>query len=283
MRNLSMDALRAFAVTAELGSVTAAAEQLGRSQPATSLQIKKLEEMLETELFLRINKQLQLSDSGRHFYSYAERILKLNDEALDQFHKPQLQGQIRLGIPSEFANSLLPGIVGRFAQAYPNVTLETFSDLSRNLRADDQRGKYDLVLALHSQSSSRRKGLIKNDELVWVGSPKHQSEKEAELPLILAQEGCLYRQRALQSLDKIKRRWRLVYSNADLRGIEAAIQAGLGVTVLARSTVPDSLRILKDRETLPALGNVDICLTSASREASEACLRLMEFIRLGLS
>ena len=58
MRNLSMDALRAVVATTDLGGVTAAADHLGRSQPAVSLQIQKLEETLNVEIFLRYNKQL---------------------------------------------------------------------------------------------------------------------------------------------------------------------------------------------------------------------------------
>ena len=122
-----MDALRAFVATADLGSVTAAADHLGRSQPAISLQLKKLEEHLGIEVFLRFNKQLSLSDAGSAIYEDTKTILALNDQLLNQFAKPELAGQIRLGIPSEFATTLLPKIIGRFAQSYPQVTLEVLS------------------------------------------------------------------------------------------------------------------------------------------------------------
>ena len=79
MRNLSIDSLRAFVVTTDLGSVTNAADQLGRSQPATSLQIKKLEETLGSELLMRFNRKLTLSSQGSIAYEYAKEILALND------------------------------------------------------------------------------------------------------------------------------------------------------------------------------------------------------------
>ena len=111
MRNLSIDSLRAFVVTTDLGSVTNAADQLGRSQPATSLQIKKLEETLGSELLMRFNRKLTLSSQGSIAYEYAKEILALNDRLLAEFSRTELAGQIRLGIPSEFATTLLPKIV----------------------------------------------------------------------------------------------------------------------------------------------------------------------------
>jgi DNA-binding transcriptional LysR family regulator len=282
MRNIPMDTLRAFITVADLGSVTLAADQLGRSQPATSLQIKRLEDLLSTELFLRINKRLILSEQGHTLYSYAKEILRLNDTTLELFNKPALQGKIRLGIPSEFATTLLPKIVGRFAQAYPNVALEVFSDLSKNLVSEEQREQFDLILALHNKPSIRRKGRIKSDELVWVGCKEHRCEQQQELPLVMAQDGCLYRKRAVQSLEKIGQPWRIVHTNPDLSGIRTAIEEGLGVTVLARSTVPPSLDILHSYSHLPALGSVDISLVYDTRKISEATQRLVEFIHSSL-
>lgn len=283
MRNIPMDALRSFITVADLGSVTLAADRLGRSQPATSLQIKRLEDLLATPLFLRMNKQLKLTEQGKTLYSYAQDIIKLNDTALELFHKPALQGNIRVGIPSEFATTLLPKVVGRFAQAYPNVALEIFSDLSANLVSVDQREHYDLILALHNKLSTNRSGHIKSDELVWVGSHKHRVEQQTALPLVVAQEGCIYRKRALHALEKIGQPWRIVHTNPDLSGIQAAIEEGLGVTVLARSTVPEGLRILHHSAQLPVLGNVDISLIYNCKTSSEATLRLVEYVRSSLT
>lgn len=290
MRNLSMDALRAFVTIADLGGVTNAADHLGRSQPALSLQIKKLEETLNAELFIRFNKQLKLSEQGSTIYSQARQILALNDSLVGQFQKPELAGQIRLGIPSEFATTLLPKILGRFAQSYPYVTLEVFSDLSRNLLSEPQREQYDLILGLHDKPSPRRRGLIKSDKLVWVGSEEHRQEHRHEqldtLPLILAQDGCIYRKRALRSLDKIKRRWRIIHTNPDLSGIQAAIREGLGVTVLAQSTVPEGLTIIDSvgkSDGLPDLGSIDISLIYERRNASDATERLAGYIQSSLN
>ena len=67
MPNLSMNELRTFATIAELGGFTPAGDLLGRSQPAISLQIKRLEEQLEELLFVRKGKQLVLTSAGRNY------------------------------------------------------------------------------------------------------------------------------------------------------------------------------------------------------------------------
>ncbi len=284
MRNLSTDALRAFVTIADIGSITNAAEHLGRSQPATSLQIKKLEETLGKTLFLRLNKKLKLSDDGQLLYEEAKKLLAINDQIVAQFSQAELEGQIKLGIPSEFATTILPKIVARFAAVYPNVTLEVFSDLSRNLTSEKQRDNYDLILALHDKKENKkRKGLICSDELVWVGTEQPQIDKEKDLPLILAQDGCLYRKRAIKQLNTLKRSWRIIHTNPDLTGIKAAIKEGLGITVLAKRTVPEDLFILdKLRYKLPELGAIDISLQYNRRTASNATTRLADFIHSSL-
>ena len=283
MRNLPIELLRTFVAVCDAGSVTIAAEHIGLSQPAMSLQIKRLEELLESRLFLRIKKRLEPSEAGLKLYPKARKMLNLGDEILNEFRQPELQGHVCLGLPSEFATTLLPAILGRFSSSYPNVALEVVCDLSRNLLSATQQKRFDLTLSLHNQSSKERIGYIKSDQLVWVGSAHHRSENKKEIPLVLAQDGCIYRQKALNQLNNADRPWRLAHTNPDLSGIQAAIEAGLGITVLAKSTVPPSLIIIESERDLPALGSIDICVTTRSSSNKDtASLRLSEYIRHSL-
>ena len=280
MKNLPTDLLRAFVTVIELGGFTQAAEWLGRSQPAISLQIKRLEQLVEQTLLIRSGQQLELSQAGQLLFRYAKQILAINDEAVAQFSKTAVSGKIHFGIPSEFATTLLPKIVGRFAQAYPNVTLEVTCALSKQLLSEPNR--YDLILALHDDPSTAGDNLVKEDDLVWVTGIDHDAHLQRPLPLIVAPKGCIYRKRGAEQLKGNNRDWRIVYTIPDLTGIQAAINEGLGVTVLAKSTVPENLRILKPSEKLPKLGKVGISLIHQSNESSEAISRLMEFVKASL-
>jgi DNA-binding transcriptional LysR family regulator len=217
-------------------------------------------------------------------YDYANQILALNDLAVSQFSKSAVAGKVRLGIPSEFATTLLPKIVSRFAKAYPNVTLEVNCELSKHLLTKAGKAKHDLILALGDESSDKNSDFIKNDDLVWVASNAKNPLKVEVMPLIVAAEGCIYRQRAIQRLDRSELPWQIVYTNPDLTGIQYAIQEGLGVTVLAKSTVPDNLQVIAQSPRFPDLGKVGINLIcDTTKRGDQAIKLLIEFLKTSLA
>ncbi len=277
MRNIPMDLLRSFVTVAEMRGFTLAGQLLGRSQPAVSLQIKRLEELIDAQVFIRGGQQLELTLTGERMLGYARQILALNDEALAELARPTISGRISFGIPSEFATTLLPKMLGRFAQAYPAVTLEINSDLSQNLFSH-QPGTYDLILALRDASTKSLPSFIGSDELVWVTSTHYDTHLQSPLPMIVAPAPCMYRARAFDALKEQGQPWRVSYTNQDITGIKAAIEEGLGVTVLTRKTVPASLRILPFSSKFPKLGKVGVHLFYNRQQASEAVLKLVNYV-----
>jgi DNA-binding transcriptional LysR family regulator len=284
MKNLPMDLLRAFVSVAQLNSFTKAGEILGRSQPAVSLKIQRLEELIDEPLLTRNGKSLDLTDAGESLYDYASQILALNDLAISQITKSTISGRIRLGIPSEFATALLPKIVSRFAKAYPNVTLEVNCELSKKLLSKEGKANHELILALEDNPSKTASDLLKTDDLVWVASRDHNAQKVSIVPLIAAAEGCIYRHRAIKILDHHQQPWQIVYTIPDLTGIQHAIEEGLGVTVLARSTVPENLKILSPSARFPDLGEVGISLICSTKNRKNKAVELLiEFFRTSLA
>lgn len=285
MKNLPMDLLRAFVTVAEFKGFTKAGELLGRSQPAISLQISRLEQLLDETLINREGKKIELTSAGEQFFDYANQILALNDQAISQFSKSAVIGKIRLGIPSEFATVLLPKIVGRFAKAYPNVTLEVNCQLSKTLLSKSGRANHDIILALQNNPhQGDAETQVKVDKLVWVSSMGYNSQISTKVPLIVAPQGCIYRERAIKSLNQIKQSWQIIYNIPDLTGIQQAIQEGLGVTVLARSTVPETLKVQSASSRFPELGDVGISLITAPKsDKNEAVHLLTDYLKTGLS
>ena len=110
MRNLPMECLRSFVTVSEVRGFTQAGQLLGRTQPAVSLQIKRLEELIGAQVFVRGGHQLNLTPTGERMLTFARQILALNDEALAELSAPTISGRIRFGIPSEFATILLPSV-----------------------------------------------------------------------------------------------------------------------------------------------------------------------------
>ncbi len=277
MKNLPIDCLRSFVTIADVHGFTQAGQLLGRTQPAISLQIKKLEDLVGSPLFVRGGAQVELTPTGERLLFFARKILGLNDDALAELSTPTISGRIRFGIPSEFATILLPKVLGRFSHSYPAVTLEIHCDLSRNLLAE-QTHPYDLVLALRDEVEPGDPSFIGADELVWVTSARHDTHRQATLPLIVAPTPCLYRARAIKVLKDVGRSWRISYTNTDISGIQTAIEEGLGVTVLAQKTVPDSLRILPVSPRFPRLGPVGIHLVRKDSGVPDSVARLVDYV-----
>jgi DNA-binding transcriptional LysR family regulator len=288
-KNIPIETLRSFVKIAELGSFTQAGEQLARSQSAISLQIKKLESVIEQSIFYRKGHNFELTSSGKILMKHATQILQLNDNALNELSSKVVVGKVRFGIPSEFAIALLPKIVANFVRENPQITLEVMCDLSRNLNNDIKLKKYDLILSLLDENHpfdkpkpnniSQRKHFSKDDRLVWVSSPRYITNIEEPIRLIVAPEGCIYRKRAIKHLDESNIPWQIVYTIMDMSGMQAAIEEGLGLTVLAESAVPDSLTIIPPPRDSKELGTMGIALLSSDDQMSDACQKLTSFIR----
>lgn len=276
MNSLSLENLRAFITVTDLQSYTQAGERLGRSQPAISLQIKRLEERIDHAVFERQGNKLKLTPAGQDLYQGARQLLAMHDQLLARFAKAPLSGQVRLGIPSEFATALLPRILGQFATSYPQITLEVTSALSRELRLGASRGQFDIILTVAEQAPEDSVK-VKEDELVWV-SGRHDFQWQKSVPLVLAAEGCIYRRRALQTLKAAGSSCRIAYTNSDLTGISSALKSDLGITVLARSSLPSDLIEMKGTNLLPPLGTVGIYLERHGSRKNNAAEHLLEYL-----
>lgn len=127
------------------------------SQPAISLQIKKLESQLDRKLFTKVGQRHVPSADGNWLYPKAKELLELNDNIFRSLTPAPLSGRLRLGIPNEFASTLLPGLIGEFSKRYPDVSLEVTSALSRDLLHPSQRDHFDLILALVNPGETDRR------------------------------------------------------------------------------------------------------------------------------
>jgi DNA-binding transcriptional LysR family regulator len=277
MKQLSLDNLRTFVTVVDVGGYAKAGEKIGLSQPAVSLQIKRLEQQLSKRLFAKRGQRQIVNRDGLSLYKTAQTMLDLNDSVFRQFQPTSLKGRLRLGIPSEFATTLLPSIIGEFGQLYPDVSLEVTSALSKSLLEEEALSGFDLVMALVHPDTQVDGQVLLIDELVWVGD-RSLTNLPSTLSLVLAPDGCVYRSRVISKLKQQTQQWRISYTNADLSGITAAIKQGLGISALAKSSVPKQLDIIR-HNCLPKLGAIKICLLTGKSQHPQASGKLAEFIQ----
>ena len=153
LRNIDIDLLRAFIAIYESGSFSHAAERLSRTQSTISQQIKKLEDILGKEVFLRNNRSVSLTVEGEVLLPYARRMIDINDEVFGRISKPEISGTVKLGAPEAFAANHLPNILVQFAKSHPSVALEVNCDLTSHLLESYNKGDFDLILFKRSNKT----------------------------------------------------------------------------------------------------------------------------------
>lgn len=277
LATLDLDLLRAFVTVAETASMTSAGERLRRSQSAISLQIKRLEDHLDLRLFDRGRRAVRLTAAGERLLTQAGAMLALNDAILDEFAEPALEGAVRLGTPEDFATTHLPSVLARFAESHPRVSLEVSCDLTLNLLDRFGAGEFDLVLVKREPSGGEAGVRVWREPLVWAASPRFDVAHAGPLPLVVSPSPCVYRARAVGALDRAGRAWRIAYTCGSLAGSQAAVRAGLGVTVLPRDMVPADLAAIDDPAALPDLHDTEIALLAA-RTLTAPAQRLRDHI-----
>jgi DNA-binding transcriptional LysR family regulator len=281
LAHLDIDLLRAFVTIADTGSFTRAAERLLRTQSTISLQLKRLEGALDRHLFERHPRKVELTDEGRRLLPYARKILDLNDTALADLKGENLKGLVRLGTPEDFATTHLPQVLARFAATYPDVTLDVTCDLTLNLIDAFRTGAFDIVLIKREPQGILAGGVgVWREPLVWAAA-RAEAAARRELALVVSPTPCVYRKRATEALTKAGRAWRIAYTSPSLAGAQAAVRAGLGVTVLPQQMVPKDFRVLGSTEGLPPLADTEIALMEASPLSRPAGL-LRDHIRRSL-
>lgn len=258
-----LDLLRTFVAIVDNGSFTRAAQRLSLTQSTVSLQIKRLEDGLARRLFDRDGRDLQLTPEGEILLTYARQILQLGAEALSRLRETDVSGVVRLGTPEDFATTHLSEVLACFARTHPQVALQVQCDFTVNLLADFAKGRYDLILFKREPQGPSGGTKVWREVLDWVASPRLVTETEGPIPLILAPAPDVYRKRALSALDAAGRDWRIVYTSPSLAGLQAAVQAGLGVTVLPTEMIPADMVSVSARLQLPKLPDTEIVLYRA--------------------
>lgn len=278
--SLDPDLLRVFVLIAEGRSFTRAAEMVGRTQSAVSMQVKRLEEVLGQPVLARSKGgRVELTPHGDYLLMRARDILALNDEIVTNFRSPAIAGHVRLGTPDDYALGYLPEVLARFAGTHPAVEVEVIcapsSELARRLEA----GQLDLTLLTDSHEPKYWPvSRLWRGPLVWVTSARHAPHRQTPLPVAVAHNDCAWRRAALDALQQAGVPYRIAYSSATQVGCHAPVVAGLAVTISALAWIPEGLRPMRPDEGLPELPDFGILLLRGPAPRSPVADALAEHI-----
>jgi DNA-binding transcriptional LysR family regulator len=247
--------LAAFCAVVELQSFSQAAERLGVSQPAVSLQIRSLEERLGRKLLDRSGRTVEPTEAGQALYRGAQKLLALEEQVLEQVAGEldgRLRGRLHLGASSGPGETVLPLLLCEFQRREPEVSV--------SLLVSDTQTVVERVAARELElgvvGAARRHRSVKfepffRDEVVLACPPGHAfagrtvtlDELRAE-PLILMQEGAGVRQVIEDELRGAGVRLRELDVRLELglqESVRSAVRAGYGVTFISRAAIESDL------------------------------------------
>ncbi len=269
--NLPTNLLRSFVAIVDTGSMLNASEQVFVTQSALSLQIKRLEELVQQSLFLREGRRLSLTSAGEVLLDYARRVLNLHDEAVAAVSAGRFAGPARIGMVQDFADTLLTGLLSRFAELHPEAQIYARVAGTAELQALLDRRDLDILLGFAAPNDAHA---VTVAPMSWYGE---QALLDREvIPLAVLEEPCRFREAAIRSLEDAGLRWRIAVETPNLGTLKAAVGAGLGITCRTHLFLGEGPVLVHER--LPALPRVAAIIRSGDM-LDRAAQRLAELAR----
>ena len=276
MLDLDPHLLRAFLTVAEVGTVNGAAVSLNRTQAAVSMQIRKLESLLGSDLFERSSKGLDLTSNGQQLIPYAREILTLSDEVYRRLNSRLVEGRVRLGVVEDFAATRLIVILKAFRDRNPKVDIDIIVEPNKRLAAMFENDKLD-VMVCDASRVNRKPMMVWGDRLLWAARSDIAISAETTLPIIMFEESCPWRAPSMVALSDRNIRWKIVCEASTLVAMATAVRVGIGIGPMILDTIPDDCRVLDQAADFPGPVRVDIGLYARSGAPDEARY-LAEFI-----
>jgi DNA-binding transcriptional LysR family regulator len=277
LKTLDLDTLRTLIVATDLSGFAEAANRLGRTPSAVSLQMKRLQEAVGSPLFRKVGRGLALTNHGEIALGYARRMLALNDELLHTIRGASLTGSVRLGFTQDFAESLLPEVLSTFSRLYPLVLIEVRIEGNAALVGAIKQGDLDVALAIGHEDRPTAQ-VIGQLDLAWIAGRSFTMRADRPLPLVMLGPQCAFRRAATSALEHVGREFRVAATSPSLAGLWASAIGGLGVTARSAIGVPAALQSNRRLFDLPALPSFPITLHTASSKPTACVDRLRTIV-----
>lgn len=275
---LESDLLRSFVAVAELANFTRAADALGRTQSAVSMQMKRLEELVGDPLFERGPRGVALTRKGSDLLVNAQRIVGLLDETEAALAAPALDGKLRIGIPEEYGATVLSQALGAFAKVHSNVEVMVRYASSTAQKEALDRGELDVAVVFEWREVPRGEVLLV-DPTVWTTSDVHRMHEQTPLPVALYDSDGWCTQFAIRSLERRKHDYRVAYRSHTASGLSLAVSSGLAIAPLSRSNIPAGCRELTAADGFGDIDASNVVMYLRRNAKSEALAAMAEAIR----
>lgn len=271
--------LKAFYTVARLASFTKAAKVLHLTQPAVTFQVRQLENYYKTRLFDRTHNRVALTESGRKAFGYAGRIFELYKELDLEMNRltGDMSGPVTIAASNTIAVYMLPRLLREFRVRHPQMALRLKVSNTEGAAMMVESGAADLGIVEGSVASQALQAdVCKMDELVAIAPPNHPLLRAASVriaqvlrhPFVMREEGSGTREAIIEYVKNRRvnpERIDIVMELGGLEAIKAAVESGMGVSILSRETIHKELE-------LKTLGCASLA-PALKRKLSLVCMR----------
>lgn len=278
LTNLPIDCLRTFVTVIDLGSFTKAGQKLGRTQPAVTLQMQRLQELVGCDLIQVAGRDISRTDAGETLLRFARHVLRLNDEVVALLQHRRPDGVLRIGLPTDYAAAFLQRALTGFIREHTEVQLEVECDLSARLLDRLDADELDVVVAMQGERPGPGLCFSWAEQPLWVAGQDSGVHALTPVPIAAHNKGCEYRARMIQALDFVGRPWRIAYSSPGVSGLQEAVRSGLGISAMTRRTLRRGMKILSEADGFPAMTDIRIGLHYKHSRLSTAGLMLVSHL-----
>ncbi|PWV97548.1 DNA-binding transcriptional LysR family regulator [Hoeflea marina] len=280
--SLDSELLRTFLVVADARNVTRAAETLGRTQSAVSMQVRRLEDAAGSQLFLRGPRGVELTAQAVRLLPYARRVVGLLEETQAAIRTEPIDGPVRIGIPEEYSSTILPQALAAFAERHPATEVTVMCGYSAQQLAALDSDELDLAVVFDWNNATAGE-VLAVDPTVWVTSRLHDRHEKRPVPIAIYWNSGWCRDFAIRSLTQHSIAYRVAYSCDTGGGLRTAASAGLAIAPLARSNIPPDCRELTLDDGFPPVDSSRVVLKLNPRRSSAAIDGLAGMIREAFS
>jgi DNA-binding transcriptional LysR family regulator len=266
---MEIDLLKTFIAICDAKSFTAAARQVGRTQSAVSLQMKRLEVSLGRPLFQRGAPGVVLTEHGAMLVPNARRILAAVDETRAIFDRASVDGIFVIGMPDDYAPRILVPTLQAFGALFPLASVDIVIDESRTLVKRLAEGSVDLAFVTEGEGPMSGGPTAFEDEMVWVAPLVGDLHLRDPIPIaVWDDDQDTYARYMRMRLEELSRSYRTVVVARSMTGLRGAVASGLAVSAMMRSSLTADIRELKVGDAFSPLARLSIRLEKAHMKKS---------------
>lgn len=265
---LDIQLLRSLLAISRSPTLSSAANQLNIPQPTMSLQMKRLEDRAGRALFEpgRRGKPMRLSVHGTRLVRHAERIIEAYEDAVQYLATPEMEGEVRIGIPDLIAETGIGAVLARLKGIYEDVSLRVVAADADKLRTLVVNGDLDARICVDNDHEAEGR-VLWSETFHWVCSPDRACLEQSTLPMGLVAEPEPFRGYVIDRLEQMtENEWFESYTSDSMAKIYGAAAAGSVISAVPRSIVSGDVVTIDGELGLPNLSACSFAMYKANRK-----------------